>query len=214
MPLRFPLYYFPPVSWCAAAVVQPEIWLDGSQPYQKQQYTSRTLIRTPDGALALTVPVNHRSQRLPVMQKTISYTENWPRKHLRSIETYYRNAPYFEHFFPELQALFTSTPQTLGELNHHSVQWLLKAFGWKGVTHLDTVISDPATSWIHLHPYFDPQRKKYPEWMPQPPYYQVFEGFLPDLSGLDLLLNLGPHARGHLLRGDSTCLPTENPKDR
>lgn len=212
MSLRLPLFYFPPVSWWAAAIIQPEIWLNGSQPYQKQQYTSRTLIRTPAGALALTVPVNQRSQRLPVMQKTISYAENWQRKHLRSIETYYRNAPYFEHFHPELQTLLSSSPQTLGELNHLSIQWLVKAFGWKGMIHLDPAVTAPDMPRLHLNTQFDPQRKIYPEGMTQQPYYQVFDGFVPDLSGIDLLLNLGPHARGHLLKSNPANLTGGAPR--
>lgn len=76
------------------------IYLDTVQ-FQKNSFQNRNKIRTSDGWIWLTVPVETKGRLYSTQIKdlTINNRANWRRKHLESIRTNYRRAPHFEDVF-------------------------------------------------------------------------------------------------------------------
>jgi len=95
--------------------------------YQKRDYNNRNLIKTINGGLWLSVPVdskNHFKKNV----STIHIIQNvWVKKHLKSIEYSYKNAPYYNMYFSELEeTIQNNSKDTLGLLNLSILKLLMK----------------------------------------------------------------------------------------
>lgn len=192
----FPLCYFPPIPWFVAALRHGQVWLDAGQPYRKQQYSSRAFIQVANRTLPLTIPVERRSARAPLRDKAISFAEDWAGQHWRSLRTAYRNSPYFTYYEDRLAPLFHAPEAQLAAHNRRCLQVVLD------LLHLDLDLGDlpgeapaPAADYRQA---FDPSLRTLPPWFDPQPYGQVFEPFVPGLSILDLLCNLGPESSTYL----------------
>lgn len=194
----FPLHYFPCVAWLAAVFRQPVIYLDPHKPYQKQQYSSRAFIKTANQVTTLTLPVERRSKHAPLSQKALTFQEKWAGNHLRSIRFAYQHSPYFAFFEDELADLYATPPANLAEWNVATTRFLLTGLQWEGEIRLLENAVDIGTKPLDFRGAFDPTRHEVPDWFAAAPYEQVFPGFDPNLSGLDLLFNLGLEARLYL----------------
>ncbi|WNJ18504.1 WbqC family protein [Pontibacter sp. G13] len=195
----FPIAYFPPVHWFAAALKYDRIVLEISQFYRKQQYTSRAHVRLPNQVYPLTIPVERRGARVPIADKKITFTESWQQQHWRSLVTAYRNSPYFEYYEDRLQPLFEREFERLIDLH---VAILDLVFPW--LSHQPELLLSqsfqPSEAYSKdFRGDFDPARKKFPDWFVEVPYPQVFGEFEVGLSILDLLFNEGPNSRSILL---------------
>lgn len=179
--------YFPPISWLAEIVQAGEWTLEACEYFQKQSYRSRTEIYGPHGKQVLSVPVVRKVKDICAVP--ISYQENWVQDHLRAIETAYANAPFFEVLFEDIRTLLQHEYSTLWELNLATIQLYLDWLELED-THDQTSRYEKATDLRdlrHLHPK-EPREGIYPK------YLQVFRhknGFLNNLSALDLFFNLG-----------------------
>ena len=54
----------------------------------------------------------------------ISYDQNWPLQHWRSIVSAYNRSPYFEYYQSSLEAFFQSQPIRLVDFNLAAVAWV------------------------------------------------------------------------------------------
>ena len=112
--------YFPPALWVAQAVQSHELLLEAHESFQKQSYRSRTEIAGPNGRQILSVPIDRSIKE--ILSTPVSYSEPWVKNHLRSIETAYSNAPFFEVLFPDIEAIFEHEYETLWELNMRTIE--------------------------------------------------------------------------------------------
>lgn len=189
-PPRLPLYYLPPVSWCAAAWNNEVVVLEAQEHYQKGSLRNRCYIAGPNGIQRLSIPLEKgKNQQMPIREVRIAYNEPWQRQHWRSIRTAYGNAPFFEHYAGDLAPFYEKRYTFLFDYNLELLKLIFqKKLGWPGKIRLSEQYRPPAT----LSPYPVFQAKPYP---------QVFEdrhGFLPDLSVLDLLFCCGKEAGFYL----------------
>lgn len=76
------------------------IYLDTVQ-FQKNSFQNRNKIRTSEGWIWLTVPVETKGRlySTEIKDLTINNRANWRRKHLESIRTNYRKATHFDDVF-------------------------------------------------------------------------------------------------------------------
>lgn len=190
----FPLYYFPPVPWFVAALQQEAVWLDLDQPYRKQQYSSRTIIKVANRVLPLTIPVGRRSAQAPLSAKEISFAEDWAGQHWRSLTMAYRNSPYFLYYEDKLAPLFTNPESTLVP---HNVRCLQAVCALLQVE-IPWATNAPGPDAADYRAAFDPRLRSLPPWFRPAPYPQVFPPFVAGLSILDLLFNLGPESAAYL----------------
>lgn len=192
--------YFPNCLTMAALVQEAVVW-EVCGNYQKQTYRNRCYIATDQGALLLNLPISHvggATGRQAFRDVQIASSGAWQRHHWRSLETAYRAAPFFEFYEADLRPLFERPFRFLLDLNLETIACLCSLLGLPFPdAKSETYRVDPA-------PLTDGRilvsaKGAFP--VEFPPYPQVFverQGFLPNLSTLDLLFNEGPAATNYL----------------
>lgn len=165
--------YLAPISWYRTFRATPDAVIDADEHYVKQTLRNRCTIAMPDGPQHLVIPVVAASSHVPVRDIRISEHGNWRHHHWNALRTAYGKSPFFEYYADEMAVFYQSrTHDFLIDFNaalHEVVCGLL-----------DVQQEVPAE-----------QRRT------NEPYYQVFAqrlGFLPDLSIVDLLFNMGPES--------------------
>lgn len=196
----FPLFYLPPVAFFSELLQHKNNFLiEQKEHFPKQTYRNRTEICSPDGVLTLVVPVTKGSKNHTKMRDVrISYDFNWQRLHWLGLQTCYRSSAYFEYYEADFAPFYTEKKfDFLFDYNEALLQLLLKSLKIKLEINLTTEYwSDPsATDFrksINPKQAYDFQQKT---------YFQVFDdrqGFLKNLSIVDLLFNQGPNASNYL----------------
>ena len=191
------------------------VLLDNTQ-YKKREFQNRNKIKTPKGALWLTVPVQTKGTRhQKIREIAISNDANWQRKHWQSIEWNYRKAPFFLQYKDEIQALYGSVYDKLNILNQSCVRLLMRLLNISTpivlesdldvrLTRTDRIIDIcqkvGGTSYLSGtggKAYLDENlllksgiELKYQDYI-HPVYSQLFDEFVPYLSVIDLLFNCG-----------------------
>jgi hypothetical protein len=193
------------------------VLLDGVQYPRSRSVANRNTIRTAQGELLLTVPVSKPkgSEGKAGYREVAFADEGWRGKHLRTIEQAYRRAPHFERLFPELERIITEG-RSFCDLNVALIRWMAGEFSIGTPTPLMSELGDTfghsnemivelcraTNADVYLSgagagAYNDPDRLaadgielRYQDFH-HPTYPQLGEGFLPNLSALDMLLNCG-----------------------
>src|SRR3989339_1677411 len=95
-------------------------------------WINRNRIRTPQGWIWLTVPVKTKGKfHQSIMETEIDNSTPWARKHLKSIERNYQNAPYFHKYFEFLQEIYQKQWLLLPELNEAIIRYIIGQLGIK-----------------------------------------------------------------------------------
>ncbi len=196
----FPLFYLPPVAFFSELLQYKNNFLiEQKEHFPKQTYRNRAQIYSPDGALTLVVPVEKGSKNHRLVKDVkISYDFNWQRLHWLSLECCYRSSAYFEYYEADFAPFYTEKKfDFLFDYNEALLQLLLKSLKIKTEVNFTTeYLTDPpgADFRKNINPKqaYDAQQKT---------YFQVFDdrqGFLKNLSIVDLLFNQGPNASNYL----------------
>lgn len=98
--------------------------------YLPKDWNNRNRIKTPQGAIWLTVPVLRKGY----LEKRISEIEinknhAWRRKHWRSMLVNYRSAPYFKKYSAFFEDLYQREWHLLADLNEYMLKWFLNILG-------------------------------------------------------------------------------------
>ncbi|WP_288287362.1 WbqC family protein [uncultured Prevotella sp.] len=194
--------YFGPVQWYQKLYRYDSVSIDLQETFQKQTYRNRCLIATTQGIQALTVPVVHDASNA-IGDIRISDHGNWRHLHWQALQTAYGDSPFFEYYEDDLRPFFTERHwERLKDYNMSICQKMCEL--------LDIQPTIVQTSDFRLQPSCPPSinpddfrlgiNPKHPledvDFQPKP-YYQVYQqkhGFLPNLSILDLLFNMGPES--------------------
>lgn len=192
----FSTAYLPPIAYVAALSTQPEALIETQETFPKQTYRNRTEIMTAGGVRTLSVPVV-RNNHSRTEEVGIDYKERWNVIHLRTIAAAYSASPYYLYYKDGLEKILLQRYERLIDLNDALLQWILRTLkSGCQIRHTQDFVKDyPAD----LRDTFSPKRP-YPT-EGHKPYYQVFADrlpFTPNLSFLDLLMNLGPEAGEYL----------------
>ncbi|OGS50734.1 MAG: hypothetical protein A3J79_06535, partial [Elusimicrobia bacterium RIFOXYB2_FULL_62_6] len=198
------------------------ICLDDVQ-YEKREFQNRNRIRTREGWQYLTAPVIVKgkfSQR--INETELNPTYDWKTEHFKAIRLNYAHARYLREYLPQLEKLYSGTYARLGKLAAASTELLKNAFGIRTPARFSSefklasvstqrlvdlcaaVGADEYLSGAGAKEYLDEKlftaagvKLAWQEFKPVP-YPQAFEGFEPDMSALDLLLNCGPDSVKYL----------------
>jgi len=191
-----PLLTFPHISWWASVAAMDKVIFDQGEHFEKMTGRNRYRISGANNAILLSVPlINGRNQHVAMKDVQIHNESKWQVQHWRTLVSVYRRAPYFDHYEPELQQLFTTPCNRLADFNMAGIIWIQRQIGLKfKIEETTDYIKDYGTGFTDL-------RHKENNSLSMPRYYQVFEdraGFVPDLSILDLLFSEGPFSADKL----------------
>lgn len=199
--------YFGPVQWYQKLYRADDVQIEACESFQKQTYRNRCLIATTQGVQALTVPVERSvprtSYHVPrISDIRISDHGNWRHLHWNALKSAYGESPFFEYYEDDLRPFFLPDWEFLFDFNEAIRQKMCELLDIQPRVSPTTQFLPPAAVASHptLHDFRDAIQPKHPA--PDPhftprPYYQVYRqkhGFLPNLSILDLLMNMGPES--------------------
>jgi WbqC-like protein family len=192
---------FPPISWFAQLYRQDTLLLDGFEHFEKMSLRNRYAIAGANGKILLSLPlVKGRNQRTAMKDVQIFNGVKWQKQHWRTLVSVYRRSPYFQHFEPELQHFYQQPFENLIDFNEQTIRFLMKQFGMRL-----PIGKTESYEAFYKAPIKDRRRfnttniSKDTQLMPS--YTQVFSernGFLADLSALDLLFSQGPMVAAYL----------------
>ena len=194
----FSTAYLPPIVYVAKALQYTELLIESKETFPKQTYRNRVEIMTAGGVRTLTVPVI-RDNHSRTEEVGIDYKERWNIIHLRTLAAAYSASPYYLYYKDDLEALLTKRYEKLMELNEAMLKWILRLL--KADCRLQRTEDYQKMYEEDFRNTFSPKHPYPTEGMES--YYQVFSDrlpFTPNLSIIDLLMNLGPEAKDYLKR--------------
>jgi hypothetical protein len=186
--------YLAPVEYYSAMAKADTVFLEHCEFYEKQSYRNRCNIAGANGQLALTIPVEKsKGSRMLTRDVRISEHSDWQLQHWRSIESAYNSTPFFEYYKDDLIPFYEKNWTFLWDFNTEIQTKMLELLDLQVDVQLtkeykvdfDENVQDVRNS---IHP------KKETDVGSFKTYYQVFEqrfGFIPNLSSIDLLFNMG-----------------------
>lgn len=198
--ILLPTTYLGPVHWYSNLLASDTVVVDHAEHYIKQTYRNRCRIAMPSGPMDLVVPVAEASSHTPIGQLGVSEHGRWRHHHWSALQTAYGKSPFFEYYADEFAPFYASDAAErwprLTDYNAALCRLVCELIDLPAPQFSETYVSqdelpDDATD---MRDTFSP-RSSVPANLP--PYYQVFkerQGFLPALSIVDLLFNMGPES--------------------
>lgn len=189
----FPSRYLGSIGYYAALSAFRHVAVDEAMKFDKRQKpVHRCRIADTHGEIMLTVPVEK-----PVSMTNARWCDilvsghgNWQHVHWVTLQSAYGRTPFFEYYADDFAAIYNS--EVLGHpivaFNRQLDSLLRRLFSIPAEVHYDAP---------HLADIKADFRRHEPEFDAQVEYYQVRgakHGFIPSLSAVDLLFNMGPES--------------------
>ncbi len=194
-------------------------------PHSHNSFENRNKIRTANGEQWLTVPVVHGSSTLA---ETKIAPGNWPRKHYRALEMNYSRTSQWKSYERWLKKLYASPGSDLMDLAEDTRDGLCMEFhvicepihasdlkpegeNWRMILSLcQKLNADTFLFGSQGRAYMTQEAKEafrkagvkpvFQAYNDALEYKQAYQGFIPNLSALDILLNLGPDGREFIMK--------------
>jgi len=185
--------------------------------YHKNEWQNRNQIKTSQGAQWITVPVTYRFPQL--INEVGIAPNNWAKKQIASIEQAYAKAPFFNDYWQPIKDILQQKHERLVDLNVALIQTLGQMLGCSSplilASDLPIKQDDPTLRLIeicnHLEGdaylsgaegrnylqaalFHDAGLSLHFQDVQPPTYPQLHGNFIPYLSVLDVLFNIGDDA--------------------
>jgi hypothetical protein len=189
------LHYLPSLCYFSGLVGCDEILVEKYEHYEKQSFRNRCYIKGPHRVETLIIPVTGKRGKPGITEVRIDYRQKWLNSHWRTLQTGYGNAPFFEHYGPDLHDLLFKRPEFLYDLNLQimtmCLKWLKMEVVLRETAHYE---KQPAAGIIDLRGAINPKKEDgCNRFYKSIEYQQVFGSkFVPNLSLIDLIFNQGP----------------------
>ena len=195
-----PMFYLPPVEYFQKLnSYNPDFLIEKHEHFPKQTYRNRANIYSPDGILTLVVPVVKGSKvHTPIKDVKISHDFNWQRLHWMSLQACYRRSAYFEYYEDDFAPFYEAKETFIFDYNEKLLHLLLKLLKIKAEINFTVNYEAEYKDIADFRQIIHPKKHSASE---QKPYFQVFEernGFIKNLSIVDLLFNQGPQSLNYL----------------
>lgn len=201
------------------------VFLDNVQ-FERRSWQQRNRIKTANGEILLTIPVrskDRREQRLDEVR--IDGTQDFPKRHIRSIQHAYAKAPFYEKLAPDLFAQLCTPTPLLADVTITVIEWLLRQYSINtncvrgstlSATGTKDVLLCNISKELNANKYLSPpgsakyldqstvfQNADIPvsyHTYEHPIHKQINGPFQPFMSAVDLLFNCGPDEGVKILR--------------
>ncbi|MBN2667529.1 MAG: WbqC family protein [Bacteroidales bacterium] len=186
--------YFPPAFYFRLIRDADIVFIEREENYLKQTYRNRCMILASNGVLSLSVPVTKGVRlKAPVKDIKIDYSKRWQQVHIRAFTSAYGRSPYFLYYSENIFSILQKKQHFLIDLNHELLQECLALLDINKCINY-TSSYEPVEIQADDYRYSISPKKE--QAFSAKPYIQVFgeAGFVPGLSILDLIFNLGPDA--------------------
>ena len=185
--------YFGNVAWYWELVhAKQPVYIEACENYVKQTMRNRCVIATANGTQTLSVPVEsarsaEQKGAMTIRDVRISDHNNWRHQHWQALSSAYGSSPFFEFYADDIAPFFEKKWDFLFDYNMEIMHKMCELIDISPDIRLtETYDSSPVS----------PSASS-------TPYYQVFKsrhGFIPNLSILDLLFNMGPESLVWLMK--------------
>tara|TARA_R110000796_G_scaffold252631_1_gene389240 strand:- start:125301 stop:125936 length:636 start_codon:yes stop_codon:yes gene_type:complete len=185
-----------------AVISQKEITWEVSGNYQKQSYRNRCNIGNDRGLHTLSIPIKHNGKykgRNAYADVKIDNKYAWQRQHWRTLQTAYRTSPFFEFYEDEIAVLYTQEYESLLDYNLKTIEVACDCLQIEMPNNKTTIFHKTVDQTKIEGRYLIDAKKEIP--LKLEAYVQVFDdrnGFIKNLSILDLLFNEGTNALSYL----------------
>ncbi|MFN5439864.1 MAG: WbqC family protein [Bacteroidota bacterium] len=183
------LQYFPSVNYIFTLVKAKNIHFSGFGRYRKSSFLNKMEVPGSNGVVKMSIPIKGgRGIKVSYANTQIDPGSGWQEIHFRTISSIYGNAPFFPFYQNELRALYSADLTNLFTWNILCFDFFVKNAKMSNLIQFKVAEQEDDEIQPHLqHPILNNTQL--------PPYNQVFSdriGFIPNMSCLDLLMNLGP----------------------
>ncbi|OGM02425.1 hypothetical protein A2115_03105 [Candidatus Woesebacteria bacterium GWA1_41_8] len=188
--------------------------------YTRRDWRNRNKIKTPQGLLWLTIPVQVKGKFFQKIKDTLVSDPEWNVRHWKTIRYHYSKAPYFEAYREIFEELYLgSTSLRLSDINYRFLMGICGILGiktklsWSMDYHLidgkterlvDLCKQAGATHYISgpaAKNYIDPLlfeqagiKLTFMDYSGYPEYPQLYPPFEHKVSVIDLIFQTGPDA--------------------
>lgn len=215
------LGYFQKIFSCNVFIL-----LDTVQLPRGKSFCNRTAIKAKEQTVWLTVPVLDKGKLSLINEVRIAKNQPWIRKHLGRISSFYGKAPFFNKYYRDLEQIYHCGHDFLVELNKAFLDYVAEQLGVKtelvfastllpqntgGLDYLISLIKEVGGTsylsgtgagsrrYIREEQFANEGINLIWQNYVHPVYPQLGEGFISNLSVLDLLFNLGSSAAREII---------------
>ena len=190
--------YLAPIEYYAILLQHPNCSIELHEHFVKQSIRNRCDIYGANGKLQLTIPKQRKgSSKTIIKEIQISYKQDWQKQHWTAIQSAYNSSPFFEYYQDELQPFFETKETLLVDFNQKLQKVILGLLQQEGNTSFTKEFQHKGNfSDLRNHKWNSEQQEKYDQ------VFMEKHGFIPNLSIIDLLFNLGPESSDYLHKLD------------
>ncbi len=190
--------------------------------YEKNNFHNRNRIRTENGSMYLTIPILSKDCYLKkVCDVKLPPNNKWMKKHWKAIEANYARSDYFDSYKNSLEEIYQTNFTGLTDFNEKIIRFLINEFRLEStiIKSTDLNLDENLKSTdllINILKELDatfylsgPSGKKYLDELifrkegirldyqhfTHPDYKQRFDGFVENMSAIDLLFNVGEKSK-------------------
>ncbi len=191
--------YCAPIQWFQKLNRYDAVVIEQHDNFLKQTFRNRCVIATANGTQTLTIPVEKSDGDKCLMRDIrISDHGNWRRLHWNALATAYGDSPFFDYYADDLRPFYEKRFAFLLDFNMQMTAKLCELLDiTPNISLSEEYVKDVESG---VDDFREVIRPKHPmpdaDFIPKP-YYQVYaqrHGFIPNLSILDLLFNMGNEA--------------------
>lgn len=189
--------YFPPIAYFTLLSQFESVVVEKYEHYVKQTYRNRCVINTSQGPQSLVLPLTDKHGKVPVAEVKIDYSQKWVNLHLRAIRSAYGNAPFFEHYFDDIEGVLSRQKTFLFDLNFEILTMCLRWMRYnKPIQETSSYVKSVNATVSDYRGVVNPKKEEgCNSFFKSERYRQVFGSkFVDNLSIIDLIFCEGPSA--------------------
>lgn len=191
--------YCAPVQWFQKLNRYDAVVVEQYDSFLKQTYRNRCIIATANGTQALTIPVEKSETEKCLMRDIrISDHGNWRRLHWNAFATAYGDSPFFDYYADDLRPFYEKHYAFLFDFNMQMTMKLCELLDiTPNISASKEYVKEMESGTDDFREIIRPKHPLSDAAFTAKPYYQVYaqrHGFIPNLSILDLLFNMGNEA--------------------